>query len=197
MVDRASIKDLLISYFEVDGRYTINDDLSVDTEHSVIVRNRGRSFFPNGKLPIKFGTVGGDFDVVNTGLTTLVGAPHTVGDTFMCSANKLTTLEHGPQKVRYGYVIGTNPLINLEGFPTSNAPDMVSMYYMPHLPLLKLLSCEQIRLYPPADRDTDAEQLKVDQIIAILDKHKGSGKPGALKCAGELIRAGFKENARW
>jgi hypothetical protein len=196
MVTPAVIKDLFVSYFDRDDSYWIDDDLVVHTQGSVSVRRRGQ-VFPHNRLPIKFGVVGGDFDVVNSGLTTLENSPHSVGDTFMCSANELTTLAHGPQIVKYGYVIGTNPLINLEGFPTTNAPDMVSMYYMPHLPLLKLLSCEQIRLYPPADRDTDAEQLKVDQIIAILDKHKGSGKPGALKCAGELIKAGFKDNARW
>jgi hypothetical protein len=196
MVDRASIQDLLISYFVLDDPHTINDDLTVDTTGSVIVRERG-NVFKNGRLPIKFGSVGYDFDVVNTGLTTLEGAPHTVGDTFMCSANKLTTLEHGPQKVSYGYVIGTNPLINLEGFPTSNAPEMVSMRYMPHLPLLKLLSCKHIRLYPPQDHDTPEEQRKVDQISEILNKYAGRGQAGIIHAARDLIQKEYTENARW
>ena len=197
MVTRAAIQDLLISYFEVDGRYTINDDLSVDTTDSVIVRARGRNVFPNGKLPVKFGTVMGDFDVVNIGLTTLEGAPHTVGEAFMCSANKLTTLEHGPQSVGHMYVIGTNPLTTLDGYPTGQGPDMMSMSYMHDLPLLRLLSSMRITLYPHPDRDSTQEQYTVDQISGILNKYTGSGKPGALKCAGELIKAGFKENARW
>jgi hypothetical protein len=31
----------------------------------------------------------------------------------------------------------------------------------------------------------------------IMTKYEGQGKPGAIKAAAELIRAGYKENARW
>jgi hypothetical protein len=196
MVTPAVIKDLFVSYFDRDDSYWIDDDLVVHTQGSVSVRRRGQ-VFPNNQLPIKFGTVGGDFDVVNSGLTTLENSPHTVGDTFMCSANQLTTLAHGPQIVKYGYVIGNNPLMSLEGYPLSHSPEMVSMSYLSNLPLLRLLNSKQIKLYPHADRDTHEEQVKVDQISAILNKYVGEGKPGALKCAAELIRAGFRENARW
>ena len=197
MVDRASIQDLLISYFVLDGRYTINDDLSVDTTDSVIVRARGRNVFPNGKLPVKFGTVMGDFDVVNTGLTTLAGAPHTVGEAFMCSANKLTTLEHGPQSVGHMYVIGTNPLTTLDGYPTGQGPDMMSMSYMHDLPLLRLLSSMRITLYPDPDRDSTQEQYTVDQISEILNKYAGRGQAGIIHAARDLIQKEYTENARW
>jgi hypothetical protein len=34
-------------------------------------------------------------------------------------------------------------------------------------------------------------------IVEILNKYVGQGKSGAIKCAAELIKAGFKDNARW
>ena len=192
MVNPAVIKDLFVSYFDRDDSYWIDDDLVVHTQGSVSVRRRGQ-VFPNNRLPIKFGTVGGDFDVVNTGLTTLENCPHTVGDTFMCSANKLTTLAHGPQVVKWGYVIGTNPLNSLEGFPVTHAPEMVSMSWLPHLPMLKLLVSPDIRLYPRMDD----QQQQVDRLHDIMAKYAGQGKKGSIRCAAELIRAGYKDNARW
>jgi hypothetical protein len=196
MVTRAAIKDLLISYFDLDDAYTINDDLTVDTEGSVIVRDRG-NVFKAGRLPIKFGRVDGDFDVTNTGLRTLEGAPHTVGDTFMCGGNSLTNLMHGPQSVKYLYAIYGNPLVSLDGFPTSPAPEVVSLMYSQHMPLLRLLTCNEIRLLPPLHDDSIETEHMVNNIDNILNTHAGAGKPGALKAAGELIRAGYKDNARW
>jgi len=35
------------------------------------------------------------------------------------------------------------------------------------------------------------------QVSTIMNNHAGQGKPGAIKAAVELIRAGYKENARW
>jgi hypothetical protein len=31
----------------------------------------------------------------------------------------------------------------------------------------------------------------------IIEAHRGQGKAGAIKAAAQLIKAGFKENARW
>jgi hypothetical protein len=192
MVTRATIHDLLASYFILEDKYTIMDDMSVDTPGSV----RMRRHFKGHKLPVKFGSVGGDFDLTNVRLTTLENAPHTVGDTFMCSGNKLTTLTHGPKSVNYGYVIGTNPLINLEGYPDQHAPEWVAMSYNPDLPLLRLLASPKIELWPHISRYL-LEREKVDQVYQILNKYAGQGKRASLSCAAELIRAGFKGNARW
>jgi len=196
MVTPAVIKDLFVSYFDRDDSYHIDDDLVVHTQGSVSVRRRGQ-VFPRNRLPIKFGVVGGDFDVVNSGLTTLENSPHTVGDTFMCSANQLASLAHGPQMVKYGYVIGTNPLKSLEGFPTTHAPEMVSMWWIPDLPMLKLLVCADIRLYPPVDNPSQQQELNTYQVHDIMQKYAGLGKVGAIKATAELVRAGFKQNARW
>jgi hypothetical protein len=44
-------------------------------------------------------TVGGDFYCVDNKLTSLVGAPQTVGGDFYCNNNRLTSLEGAPQTV--------------------------------------------------------------------------------------------------
>jgi hypothetical protein len=36
-----------------------------------------------------------------------------------------------------------------------------------------------------------------DVVNEIMAKYAGQGKSGAIKAAAELIRAGYKENARW
>jgi len=51
------------------------------------------------KLPIKFGTVGGDFWCFENKLTSLKGAPNEVGRDFYCSYNNLTSLEDAPEIV--------------------------------------------------------------------------------------------------
>jgi hypothetical protein len=42
-----------------------------------------------------------------------------------------------------------------------------------------------------------ATDIPVEPVNSIMNKYLGQGKPGAIKCAAELIKAGFKDNARW
>lgn len=58
------------------------------------------------KLPIKFGKVGGDFDCSNNNLTSLEGAPYSVGCEFYCTDNKKKFTEDDVKKVCkvYGYI---------------------------------------------------------------------------------------------
>ena len=78
----------------------------------------------NGKLKIRFGKVGGDFDCSGHNLTVLEGAPNGVGGHFYCTNNKLTTLEGAPKKVGRDFDCSYNSLISLEG-----APNEVSGYF--------------------------------------------------------------------
>ena len=66
---------------------------------------------------INFGKIIGDFDCSNLGLTSLKGAPHTVGGWFDCSHNYLTSLKGAPQKVGGGFYCQRNQLTSLEGAP--------------------------------------------------------------------------------
>jgi hypothetical protein len=58
--------------------------------------------------------------------------------------------------------------------------------YSPDLPLLRLLNYAQFSI-----------QNAPTKLAQIMKKYRGQSKAGAIKCAAELIRAGYKENARW
>ena len=64
-------------------------------------------------------TVGGYFDCYDNQLTTLEGAPQTVGGDFDCHDNELTTLEGAPQTVSGYFDCHDNNLTTLEGAPQS------------------------------------------------------------------------------
>ena len=66
---------------------------------------------------IKFGKVDGDFYCANNQLTTLEGAPQSVGSSFYCYGNQLTTLEGAPQSVGGGFFCNDNQLTTLKGAP--------------------------------------------------------------------------------
>ena len=62
-------------------------------------------------------TVGVTFSCWGNELTTLEGAPLTVGGTFDCSVNQLTTLTGAPRTVEGGFDCSTNKLTTLIGAP--------------------------------------------------------------------------------
>ena len=62
-------------------------------------------------------TVGGSFFCNSNNLTSLKGAPHTVGESFSCYNTNLTSLKGAPQTVGGDFDCGKNNLTNLEGSP--------------------------------------------------------------------------------
>ena len=77
-----------------------------------------------GKLKIRFGNVGGNFDCNANHLTTLEGTPQKVGGDFYCSFNELTTLEGAPKEVGVDFICTLNGLATLKG-----APKKVGRYF--------------------------------------------------------------------
>ncbi|MFA9373991.1 MAG: hypothetical protein ACERKK_07520 [Poseidonibacter sp.] len=77
------------------NNFTISSDLYV-TVHSNVNLN-GKIHTP--KLPVKFKSVNGYFDISNNGLESLEGCPETVMKDFNCSHNKLTSLLGAPSRV--------------------------------------------------------------------------------------------------
>jgi len=133
-------------------------------------------------------SVRGVFDCSNNSLTSLVGAPEYVGRDFLCAYNKLTNLVGAPDEVGVDFNCHNNPLVSLEG-----APDVIPAWfhvsYSVTLPLLRTLVARQgVWLY---DGPREIEHILADP------KFKGKGKQGAIKCAIELIKAGYRENAKW
>jgi nicotinamide mononucleotide (NMN) deamidase PncC len=62
-------------------------------------------------------TVGGSFWCYNNRLTKLEGSPETVGGSFWCYSNRLTTLKGSPETVGWSFWCYSNRLTTLEGAP--------------------------------------------------------------------------------
>ena len=65
----------------------------------------------------------GSFFCGNNKLTTLAGAPKTVGGNFFCHNNKLTTLQGAPETVRGIFSCYDNNLTTLQGAPKTVGVD--------------------------------------------------------------------------
>jgi hypothetical protein len=174
-----TIQSLLKEYFDTQGLVTITSDGVVDV-HGMVDLIR-----PITMLPVQFGHVEGHFYCHNILLKSLVGAPVHVGGDVHCNWNSLINLTGAPSYVGGDFNCTENPLVSLVG-----APDHVGGKFMctysPHLPLLRLLNYARAK--------TNGAPYYVKKIMA---KYTGQGKRASLSCAAELIRAGYKDNARW
>jgi hypothetical protein len=108
----AEQKEFLNRY--TTGTWSVNPTTGlVDVQGSFYCPNQGLKSLAG----IRFGMVAGDFGCHHNQLTTLEGAPLTVGGDFSCANNQLTTLEGAPQTVGVDFYCNFNQLITLEGAP--------------------------------------------------------------------------------
>lgn len=208
MVDKTAIWDMFQSFFTIEG-----DRIHIDGQgvvHAPLGTITDRtSEFPHQQIPIQFGHVY-EFNITGTNINSWKGFPTQAG-IIRCAYNKLhdwtgcpgaphilasgnafTSLKGIPPQVKKLRILKCPKLKNLQDVPEL---DEIWLTYYPDLPLLATLKCKDIVLsYPGNDA---VMQAKVDQVAAILNKYAGEGKKGAIKCAAELIKAGFRENARW
>jgi len=108
-----------------------------------------------------------------------------VGGHFNCEHNNLTTLIGAPNRTGFYFSCAHNPLMSLEGLP-AHVGALCWVTWRDQLPLLRLLTLGHLSL-------EDAP----DPVRNTIYKYLGQGKPGAIKAAAELIKAGYRENARW
>jgi hypothetical protein len=241
--DTSSILKILNRHFKITGKIDINNGI-IDVDGNVNLIKK------ISKLPVQFGNVSSDFSCSGNQLTTLEGAPRSigggfscsgnqlttlegapnsvgrgfycndnqlttlhgapksVGDNFYCSCNQLTTLEGAPRSIGGGFSCSDNQLITLQGAPSSvgggfncynnklttleGAPISVGggfhCSYNNNMPLLRLLLIKDVKKI--------SLQPKNDIVKNILNKYLGQGRGGALQCAAELTKAGYKGNAR-
>lgn len=78
---------------------------------------------PIGFNGVKFGHVVKNFNCYQSGLTSLVGAPQSVGGSFNCSMNSLVSLKGAPQSVSIAFICSYNSITSLEGAPQSVGGD--------------------------------------------------------------------------
>jgi hypothetical protein len=150
--------------------------------------------------------VQGDFHCEDNQLTSLQYAPKETQN-FDCSNNQLVSLKYCPP-VLYELVCNKNLLTSLESCPPTNyiwatenpfehfrnTPahvNTVVITWKPHLPLLGLLTVNEIQLINP----DNGERMK--DVELILNKYAGQGKRALFDCQKDLEDAGFEENARW
>jgi hypothetical protein len=181
MVDLDKINKLLKKHFIIQGDVHVNPQTGVVDVQGSVTLNPKKIV---SELPVQFGRVSGHFHCHKNKLVTLQGAPTHVTESFWCDTNQLQSLDGAPTYVGGDMSCSPNPLKSLQG-----APEHVGrtwyLDYDPDLPLLRTLNVQRFFMWPVPDG-----------VAEILSKHKGAGKPGALKAAAELIKAGYKGNAR-
>jgi len=144
----------------------------------------------SAQFPIQFGVVEGDFRATHADLTTLKGAPEQVKGDFVVQYNKLQDLTHAPKQVEGNLFVYNNPLTSLSGIP-DQIDGKIFLTYRKKLPLLRCLIPQQ------GVEFVQKPTPQIREVETILNKYKGQGRSGAIKCAAELIRAGYKDNATW
>ena len=96
------------------GRWQVNSQTGlVDVEGSFACSKQGLDSFKG----VRFGRVSGYFSCWGNDLTSIEGAPQSVGDFFYCFDNNLTSLVGAPQSVCGSFDCGSNKLTSLEGAP--------------------------------------------------------------------------------
>jgi hypothetical protein len=63
-------------------------------------------------IPVRFGHVTGNFYCHDTNITSLAGAPRSVGGNFYCNKTKITSLAGAPKSVGRSFYCHDTPLVN-------------------------------------------------------------------------------------
>ena len=100
----SEIERLLEEYFTITGKPTINPDGTVDIEGHCFLKPTIKV----SQLPVKFGKVSGYFDCRFNQLTSLEGAPQSVGGGFVCNWSPTLPLLRTVVAKRVGVYKGDN-----------------------------------------------------------------------------------------
>ena len=115
--------NLAIVNQDVDASYQDDPDILKKLGIKKVSRNFSCSKNSLTSLEGAPSTVGGDFYCYNNSLTSLEGAPSTVGGDFDCSYNSLTSLEGAPSTVGGYFYCDNNSLTSLKGAPSTVGGD--------------------------------------------------------------------------
>jgi hypothetical protein len=176
----------------------------------------GDFYCGNNKLKSLAGapqSVGGNFGCsYNPQLESLTGAPQSVGGSFQCINNKLKSLTGAPQSVGGDFDCGNNKLLSLTGAPRvvggqfscwgnslqslSGAPHLIDgkfwLTYADNLPLLPLLNISGVTEFVFKNKLGQTNQ----DLSVILNRWANTGTRGMVPCAMEMIKAGYRSNAK-
>jgi hypothetical protein len=152
-----------------------------------------------------------DFNCSYNKLTSLAGAPASVGCDFNCSYNKLTSLEGAPASVGYNFICYDNKLTSLDGAPAS----VGGYFYCGDNQLTSLAGIHKIikkmnaflaykndikshvlgLLMIPGCKSVELDNEEVEKILNKYLPNTG-GNQVVMKCQTELIEAGYRDYAK-
>jgi hypothetical protein len=141
------------------------------------------------KLPVKFGTVGGYFYCHDNAVSSLKGAPSSVGGSVDFWHNQLNSLKGAPSSIGGDLDFHENPLTSLEGVHKI-IKRINGVLYLTGNHLIKSGGIGLLLIEGLKDIDADQPAFK------IINKYLGQGKKGLLYCQDELIDAGYEEFAK-
>lgn len=187
--------------------YQVNKDGTVDFFGHVLFdmalfedlyKNEKFPHFPN-TLPIKFGTVDGNFTINRLRLKTLEGCPTDVTGLFNASYNIFPDLTGGPRRVGGDYYASYNPnLMSLEGMAetvvgginlSSTRISEEDFKYLPKkMKELRLSSCENIKTISGLNKYVE----EIERALGISGVDLTGGLLGLLKIKGLIgLQYGF------
>jgi hypothetical protein len=184
MVDKEEILRVFRKYFDPFDQYLLSKQMQIRDDGTVDVQWNVYMLDELAEIPVKFGTVTGDFVAEEKGLKTLHNMPKLVTGDCELAGNKLTTLIGAPLEVGGNFFVNRNPLVSLDGFP-QKVGKRVSLKWGPSLPLLRTLNAREVVLYGQP------------RVMAIMNKYAGQGKRAMFDCQKDLEDAGFEGNAKW
>ncbi|MDW2995412.1 MAG: PcfJ domain-containing protein [Alphaproteobacteria bacterium] len=117
--------------FVVHGNLDLSDmDLTMLPDMSNVVVQGDFSCSSNQLTSLQGApqSVGGKFNCGHNQLTSLQGAPQSVGGDFYCSHNQLTSLQGAPQSVGGSFYCSSNLLTSLQGAPQSVGGDFMCRF---------------------------------------------------------------------
>jgi hypothetical protein len=132
-----------------------------------------------------------NFRCSDNNLTSLVGAPSSVGGYFGCANNKLTSLEGAPSSVSGNFYCSHNKLTSLKGIEKI-LKKMDGIFYAYGNPLESHVI--GLLLVP------GCKEVKIDniQVQEILNRHLQSpfGNKRVIECQSELLDSGLDDFAK-
>jgi len=147
----------------IDGDYTINDDGSIDVDGDVDLSCKKLT-----KIPFKFRNVSVYFTCSNNQLTSLEGAPNTVGGSFSCHNNQLTSLECAPNTVGGNFYCHNNQLTSLECAPNTVDGNFYchNILNLPYSELFKIVDkVDGDIFYSSVTTPEDKDKIRIDRDV--------------------------------
>jgi hypothetical protein len=201
-----------MSSFKFTGEYELTEDLEIDVNGSCQLVE-GMT-----KIPYKFNIVSGIFKCSNNVLATLKNCPNSVGS-FECKGLNITSLEGGPKTCYGDYNCSLNGNLNsLDGIAEyiggkfdvsgtnlelywdtefdSDIQGTIVIPYHKNLPLLRIITVEYTKSKIKVAPDM-SDYCRNCFAIVLKYINQPNQKKAIYDCQYELIKAGFKGNAKW